>query len=224
MSEFQRLREDVGEGIRAAVRADVRRADVADFMERGVQPPPQTIEHLIRDDETAATKLVPVPARRANGGEVLALEDDLKVESPGLIDALTRPPAVVETVASRDRLELLGQVDAVTLGLDLAESVEVEGSLEKAIAHEIAGAHAVAMRFLGAADSELQAYQSTGRTHRSVEATRCANTAARLFATVSAAAQTLQRLQNDRRPGQPAQPTPNAQVNIAVRVDNGANQ
>lgn len=52
-------------------------------------------------------------------------------------------PSVVALDASAQRIELLGQlgVDAVALGLDIAETIGAQNSLEKMLAHQMGALH-----------------------------------------------------------------------------------
>jgi hypothetical protein len=81
--------------------------------------------------------------------------------------------------------------DAVAMGIDAAQSIQAENSLEKMLAHQMAVAHEMAMRF---ADRALSCQHA--RAGDQVEATRCANTAARLMGTFQDAMLTLQRIRS----------------------------
>lgn len=97
--------------------------------------------------------------------------------------------------ASIRRADLLLQpsFDVVALGIDAAESIQAQNSIEKMLAHQMAVAHEGCMRLMNRALS----YEAGGRAMRegdSVEACRLANTAARLMSAFNDGVATLQRL------------------------------
>ncbi|HLY05190.1 MAG TPA: hypothetical protein VKR31_05530 [Rhizomicrobium sp.] len=95
-------------------------------------------------------------------------------------DTLTQGATRVAEDASIQRADLLLQpsLDAVAMGIDAAESIGAENSLEKMLAHQMAVAHQVAMTF---ADKALTSCQQHPKAGDSIDATRYANTAARLM-------------------------------------------
>ena len=110
-------------------------------------------------------------------------------------DTLAQGATRVAEDASIQRTDLLLQpsFDAVAMGVDAAESIQAENSLEKMLAHQMAVAHQVAMTF---ADKALTSCQQHGKGADSVDATRYANTAARLMSTYQDAMLTLQRVRS----------------------------
>lgn len=205
MTARSALRNSVLEGIAAAEAATLHR-EVLKTADR--RPSYETIEQLAKFNGFAEACLgQPLATRSGNGGEVLALEDEMKFEAPGLHDALAAPPTVLQAVASRDRMEVLGKSDTTALGVEMAQSVGAQGSLEQSLTHQIATAHSLAMRFMGTAHAELQRYESTRNPIYSVEASRCANTASRLMAAVGGAALVLERLQATREARRPRRST-----------------
>lgn len=205
MSETAALRRSVNVGLAAAETA-ILHEEVLKTSDR--RPSHETIEQLVKFSNVAQANLGQVlVARPANGGEVLALEEEMRTETPGLHDALTAPPSVLQAVASRDRMEALGKSDTTALGVEMAQSVGATGSLEQSLTHQIATAHSLAMRFMGTAHAELQKYENTRNPIFSVEASRCANTASRLMAAVGGAALVLERLQAAREARRPRRST-----------------
>ncbi len=101
------LRTAVLEGLAAAEDATLHR-EVLATAER--QPGHEIGEQLAKLEGMVASNLCQsLDTRPANGGEVVALEDEMKFEAPGLHDALTAPPSVLQAVASRDRMEVLSK-------------------------------------------------------------------------------------------------------------------
>ena len=93
----------------------------------------------------------------------------------------------------RADLLLLPSFNAVATGIDAAESISAQNSLEKMLAHQLAVAHEAAMRLM---DRAL-CYDSGGRRMQegdSVEACRLANAAARLLSVYQSGLLTLQKL------------------------------
>ena len=93
--------------------------------------------------------------------------------------------------ASLRRTDLLMQpsFNAVALGIDAAESIGADNSLEKMLAHQMAVAHEATMRLMD------QALSSEAR-QEGIEACRLANTAARLMSVFQGGLLTLQRLRS----------------------------
>lgn len=88
------------------------------------------------------------------------------------------------SIARTDLLALPGFAGAVAAGIDAAESIGAENSVEKMLAHQLAAAHEAGLRFL---DRAL-------RDESSVESARLANTAARLMSTFQDGMLALQRI------------------------------
>jgi hypothetical protein len=141
-----------------------------------------------RDMEAAAGafldpgKHVTGPHEVGNGGELVLRTAEAMGSVPGIVDTLRESPDVLNTTASRDRLELAGDVGVLSMSVDASESIKARNSLEKMFAHEMAAAHSLAMRF-AARSSDLLRRQEMAPANQtlSVEACRLANTAARLM-------------------------------------------
>ena len=93
--------------------------------------------------------------------------------------------------ASVRRTDLLMQssFDALAMGIDAAESIGAENSLEKMLAHQMAIAHEAIMRMT---DRAMSYEHNTSGDQ--TEACRCANTAARLMGAFQSGMLTLQKL------------------------------
>jgi hypothetical protein len=117
-----------------------------------------------------------------NGGELVLRTREAMARVPGIIDTLRESPDVLNTTASRERLELAGNVGVLTIGVDAAQTIGARNSLEKMLAHQMAATHSLAMRFGSRAADMLRRHESApGNQALSVEACRLANTTARLM-------------------------------------------
>lgn len=139
--------------------------------------------------------------RPGNGGELLVATQDVLAEKPGIVDTVRKRGDMLAADASLERLNLAGEAAALVLAVDAAESIQAENSLERALAHQMAAAHALAMKMIGAAREDLTAYATTGHRypHRSQEAARMATTAARLMDAYQRGLLTLDRLRSGGR-------------------------
>jgi hypothetical protein len=214
LTGFNDLRARVHDGLVASAKANVRREIVA----HAKSPPGyEIVEELAKYQSIAAAGLNDeLETRTGNGGEVLALEDEMKFDDPVSHQTLTQPPSVLQAVASRERLSIAGEAGVLALAVETAMSVKATNSIEKMLCHELAAAHKLAMKFVAAADNELRGFDRTGHQVRSIEAGRLANVAARLMATFAGAAITLDRLQSNRRGTQPL-PTPKIEISWKIR-------
>ena len=136
-----------------------------------------------------------------NGGELLVATKDVLTEKPGIVDTVRKRGDMLAADASLERLDLAGEAGALVLAVDAAESIQAQNSLERELAHQMAAAHALAMKMIGAAREDLAAYAATGHRyqHRSQEAARMATTAARLMDAYQRGLLTLDRLRTGGR-------------------------
>jgi hypothetical protein len=153
----------------------------------------------------AELSTLPAPPDVGPGGEVVQahpLPEFAKAEVVvneakrlSIRETLTEGATRIAEDASIRRTDLLmrSSFDAVALGIDAAESISANNSIEKMLAHQMAVAHEASMRLLDRALS----YDAGGRAMRegdSVEACRLANSAARLMSAFNDGAMTLQKL------------------------------
>ena len=147
---------------------------------------------------------LPNPPDVGPGGEVVReqtaglgfkranIRDTLR-EGPDQIaeDASIRRTDRIAEDASIRRMDLLMQssFDCVAMCVDAAESIGTANSIEKMLAHQMAVAHEMALRF---GDRALS-YEHSNPGDQ-VEACRCANTVACLMGAFQDAALTLQKL------------------------------
>ena len=97
--------------------------------------------------------------------------------------------------ASTQRMELAAETDALSLGLDAANAIKAQKSIEQMLARQTAAAHKVAMRFLAKADDHLSKANEFSRDWQahSVEAARMAQSAVKLMGASADAALAVQR-------------------------------
>ncbi len=109
-------------------------------------------------------------------------QDD--IDYPG-IACLVREPDLTAAHASRDRLRLADEAGCFDLAADMGESVRARDSAEKALLHQMAAAHATAMRVFGRVRAELdgpaRVSRATGQNLSNGEVSRLTNAAARLM-------------------------------------------
>ena len=176
------------------------------YIERRCKPDSILSESLSRIWEDRAEEVLALPSEAdvGPGGEVISTHslptaDTRKVKPRSkrfaIRDTLAQGATRVAEDASIQRTDLLLQpsFDAVAMGIDAAESIGAENSVEKMLAHQMAVVHQMAMTF---ADKALTSFQQHPRSGDSVDATRYANTAARLMSTYQDAMLTLQRVRS----------------------------
>jgi hypothetical protein len=137
-----------------------------------------------------------------NGGEVVAAE----LAFPDRAQTMVRqPPDLLAAEASEHRMKLTGEISetALTLALDIAESVGASNALERNLSHQIAAGQVVGMAMLAKAHAFTQlavGWAPDGRQQvQSIEAARLATAAARVLEVSHRAMLTLDRLRNGGR-------------------------
>ncbi len=136
------------------------------------------------------------------GGEMVPTGEDA-TERPGFVETVRSEPDLVTARASLARLELAAETAAFDLAIDAADTIKARNSLEKMLAHQIAAAHGLAMKFAAKSEHLLGFVTSWDTTARqqvsSIEAARLANAAARMMGSFAEGLLTLDRLRNGRR-------------------------
>lgn len=134
------------------------------------------------------------------GGEFLVNRDGALTDQPGLRDTVYQRGDMLAAEASLQRLELASEVNALTLAVDTAETIGARNGVERMLAHQMATAHAMALRLAAKADhfaGLCQSWDNTGRQQlQSIEAARMATASARMMDAFGRAALTLERLRN----------------------------
>ena len=141
------------------------------------------------------------PLVAGRGGELVVPTKENMMDRPGLGDTANSDPDMLTAAASVARLDLVADAGALSVGVDAADTIQASNSLEKMLAHQMGVAHTMAMKFAANAQDELFGYKNFGQRHphRSIEAARMANVAARLMETYQRAALTLLRMRNGGR-------------------------
>jgi hypothetical protein len=198
----------VPQAVRLEAGAAVKRAIAQEMLSEGDWTGSRFELAEAEDMEAAAeTFLDPLshatgPQAIGNGGELVVRTQEAMGKVPGIIDTLRESPDMLNATASRERLELAGGTGALTMGVDAAESIKARNSLEKMLAHEMAAAHSLAMRF-GARASDLVNRLEFAPAHHnqamSVEACRLANASARMMSSFQDALVTLERVRRGGR-------------------------
>jgi hypothetical protein len=136
------------------------------------------------------------------GGEMVPIGDDA-TERPDFVETVRSAPDLVTARASIARLELAEKTGAFDLAMDAADTIKARNSLEKMLAHQIAAAHGLAMKFATKSEHLLGFVNSWDTAARqqvsSIEAARLANAAARMMESYNQGLLTLDRLRNGRR-------------------------
>ena len=157
------------------------------------------------DMETYAENFLALPNEKIEvgaAGEMVPTGERAK-DRPDLIDTVRSKPDRVTARASLARLELLAQTGALDLAVDSVDTIKARNSLERMLAHQIAAAHGLAMKFAAKSEQMLGFVTSCDTTARqqvsSIEASRLANSAARMMESFNQGLLTLDRLRNGRQ-------------------------
>jgi len=165
--------------------------DQAKTRNPGGFPDPVLMREARLMEEEARQDLAPVaPPVACVGGEVIPMEDGPKDPYLWALRNTLEDGDQVSLDASRQRMELANSAGVLALALDAADTIRAENSLEKALAHQMATAHDLAMKLMHKATDSLTAYprQDTSDMQRLV------NSASRLMATFQQGLATIQRL------------------------------
>ena len=107
--------------------------------------------------------------------------------------AIRRSPKVA-ALADNERLDLASEARADELAIDMEESAAAQTSIEKAMTHQMAAAHSLALRLVGRANLEIEGmhrFDRQGQRETMVEIARLSNAAARLMQTFQQGAAAL---------------------------------
>ena len=210
-----RLTAADAESLRAeadALRAAAADAGSADPLWRTV-----TLARAVALEDVATKVITPGPGgpplERGVGGEVQLRENSDDPWSRREVARATRAaPDLLDAEASQERLSLAREAGALTLALDAAEGMGAASPAERMIAHQMATAHAMAMRLAAKSDAfaarkfltyQPRAVDAADEAKReqvaSVEAARLATAAARGMEVTARTALTLDRLRNGYR-------------------------
>jgi hypothetical protein len=189
-----------GDAVKMQLRAQKHR-QVADSMQADgdlVGPRCERAE-ATRLEHEASLILDPVlhtigPVTVGNGGEIAMGAGAMKE----FADTVRERPDMLAIDASRQRMELADKAKALELGLDAAATIRAANSVEKMLAHQMAGAHTLAMELQAEGRELLRIYKRSGHVHQhlSIEAGRLFNASARMMDTFQHGMLTLQKIRN----------------------------
>jgi hypothetical protein len=103
------------------------------------------------------------------GGEAVARTKANTRNAPGLVDVPSTRPDMAAADASLERLRLAADAGMLTLATDMAETVNASNSAERALAHQMAAAHRLAMVLLAQANEDAMAYRHGATYGRQVQ-------------------------------------------------------
>ena len=110
-------------------------------------------------------------------------------------------PDCVAIEASRDRLELADKAGALEMGLDLADTIQADNSMEKMLVHQMAAAHNSAMRMIAVVNRRVESMANTNQLtnmqdieRQNIETCRLAGTATRMMSVFQQGMLPLQRV------------------------------
>jgi len=134
--------------------------------------------------EEAANKFLALSEAPAvgTGGELIPTRNDSE-SLVGIVDTV-RNPDMATISASRNRLDLANDAGASELALDMAETIKAKDSVEKAVAHQMAAAHSLAMNLVAEAN----------RHELPADRVKLANAAARMMTVFQEGALTISKL------------------------------
>lgn len=131
------------------------------------------------------------PLELGPGGEAIppAIGDELY----GIRATLKQGASNINLDASCTRLELLGDGDAVALGVDAAQSISADNPVEQMLIHQMSLCHKMSMKFLS--QSEKYAMHPNHPSHVE-QSVKLVNASARLMDTYQRGLQTLIKLRS----------------------------
>jgi hypothetical protein len=144
-------------------------------------------------------EVVGSPLRAGIGGEVLSADPE---KATPYQDEVQQSPDLLAAEATEHRLALTAKVSgaALTLGLEMTESIGARNALERNLAHQIAAMHTLGMTLVARASSfaaDVKPWASEPRQQvQSIEAARMARAAARALETSQRGMLALERLRN----------------------------
>jgi hypothetical protein len=134
------------------------------------------------------------PTTVGNGGEIATGTPAMS----RFVNTVRERPDMLMVDASRQRMELADKLNILPLSLDVASTIQAENSLEKMLAHQLAGAHTMALELQAEARELMQRFKRTGYVHQhlSIEAGRTMNASARMMDTFQHGLLTLQKIRS----------------------------
>jgi hypothetical protein len=150
----------------------------------------------------AYLEIAPGSVKVGSGGEMVPTSD-IAEGNAALVDTIRSGPDMVTARASVARINLIAETGDLDLAMDAADTIKARNSLEKMLAHQIAAAHGLAMKFAAKSGHFLGFVTSWDTAARqqvsSIEASRLAHSAARMMEAYNQGLLALDRLRNGRR-------------------------
>jgi hypothetical protein len=196
--------KNTADALRQQVYAARNRAE-ANALESGEPIQARWLRLEANDMETYAENFLALPGEEIEVGAAgeMVPTGERAMDRPDLIDTVRSQPDKVTARASVARLELVAQTGTLDLAVDTADTIKARNSLEKMLAHQIATAHALAMKFAAKSEQMLGFITTWDTAARqqvsSIEASRLANSAARMMESFNQGVLTLDRLRNGRQ-------------------------
>ena len=148
-------------------------------------------------EQEAIELLVPLAAPEVRMGEVLP---EPQTEAALAVRSTLEDPdqAAIDASVDRTKLLLSDSLNVVALGLDAANSINAENSLEKMLAHQMAAAHKASFRMLDKSMTMLDRAHAWSNPQAqqaaTIESARLMNAASRMMVTFQRGMQTLQKI------------------------------
>jgi hypothetical protein len=171
---------------------------ITDAKAEGQPSPSRSSSMVVAIVDQARTKL-PSVSEVGVGGELVPC--DMSDERSVTLRNTVANPDHVAADASRDRLELLHATGALELGLDAADTVQANNSLERMLAHQLAAMHRSFLKMTTQLNRLLNVIDNLSPTHSAtaaanVEACRLANAIGRLTTSYQSGMVTLERMRS----------------------------
>jgi hypothetical protein len=159
-----------------------------DYDRSGIDPSSAKFHRMqskVLNKEASDLLVLDAPCKLGVGGEVVPSCDTSSMIARNTLEA----PDEINVAASAKRIDRLTEAGVLVEGLDAAQSIDAQNSLEKMLAHQMALCHDAAFRTL----SEASQQEDT------VEKARLLNAGTRLMKTFQEGLQTLHKIRNGNR-------------------------
>ncbi len=171
---------------------------ITDAKAEGQPSPSRSSSMAVALVDQARTKL-PSVSEVGVGGELVPC--DMPDERSVALRNTVADPDYVAADASRHRLDLLHATGALELGLDAADTVQAQNSLERMLAHQQAVLHRSTLKMAAQLDRRLKVLDNLSPTHPETMAVmgdvcRLGNTMARLTTSFQSGMLALERVRS----------------------------
>ena len=157
--------------------------------------PTMELKHAERTEQRARDPLPDRFRRMGAGGEIVPYGNSY--EARAVFTSTLENPDYVAAAASRDRLDLLHESGCLEAGLDAADTIKAENSVEQMLSHQMAAGHRAAMKLMHHLDRAMErmsVLKEDPRAQANIEAMRLVSGISRLMTTSQQGALTLQKL------------------------------